>query len=233
MYYTIYETINKINGKKYIGKHITENLDDNYLGSGIYLKNSILKYGKENFEKTILFIFDNEKDMNCKEQELVNERLVADKNYYNISLGGEGGVTVLYEGHPLYKQTCDKLKKSQQERSKLTSENVKKLHLEKKVGMYGKKQTANQKRIVSEKLTGLKKKPESVLKQKESLMKTLQDPNYVHPNKGKKFDQERLDRMSLETKSRPKKVCPWCNKTLDGANYAKYHGDNCKYHSKK
>jgi len=118
MFYLIYETTNNINGKKYIGKHITSNINDEYLGSGIYLKKSIKKYGKENFSKKILYTFDNENDMLDKERELVNEELIENENYYNISLGGQGGVTVLYEGHPLYKQTCQKLSESHQKRKK-------------------------------------------------------------------------------------------------------------------
>ena len=62
-YYTIYETINKINGQNYIGKHITNNPYDDYLGSGKYLKRAIKKYGVENFEKKVLYIFDNKEDM--------------------------------------------------------------------------------------------------------------------------------------------------------------------------
>lgn len=213
MYYIIYETINKITGRKYIGKHITENINDNYLGSGIYLQKAIKKYGRENFQKKVLFVFENETDMNNKEKELVNEELINDTNYYNISLGGQGGITVLYKNHPDYQKTCEKIKKIQKQRSQEISENVKKLHLEKKVGMYGKKQSEKQKRLMSEKLKGVKKNPESVKKQIESLKKTLNDPNYVHPNKGRQ---------------KKTKLCSHCHRELDSANFARYHGDKCK-----
>lgn len=91
-YFTVYETINKINGKKYIGMHATNNLDDNYLGSGRLLLKAISKYGVHNFEKNILFVFDNFDEMAEKEREICNEEIVKDQNYYNLKTGGEGGV---------------------------------------------------------------------------------------------------------------------------------------------
>ena len=233
MYYTIYEITNKINNKKYIGKHITKNINDNYFGSGIAIKRALKKYGIKNFEKKILYILDNEAEMIAKEKELVNENIILDNNYYNISLGGKGGTTVLFKKHPLYKNYCEKIKKSQQLRSKEISETVKKLHEEKKVGMYGKKQTENQKKIVSDTQKGRKKSEEEIKKRKESYLKTVNAIDYVHPNKGKKFDLDRLLKMSIETKNRPKKTCSYCNKTLDGANYARYNGEKCKLHISK
>ena len=41
----VYETINKINGKRYIGKD--KHNDLNYLGSGRILQKAIKKYGKD------------------------------------------------------------------------------------------------------------------------------------------------------------------------------------------
>ena len=212
MYYLIYKTTNNINGKKYIGKHITENINDKYFGSGLYLINAIKKYGKENFTKEILFIFDNEEEMNKKERELVDKQLIDNDEYYNISLGGQGGVTVLYEDHPNYKEVCLKISNSHKKRSKEISDTVKNLHKQKKVGMYGKKQSE-----------------ESIKKQRDAIIKTLTAEGYILPNTGRKASSETLQRMSIALKNRPKKTCIHCNKTLDPGNYARYHDDRCKH----
>ena len=59
-FYTVYKTVNKTNRKYYIGKHITDDPYDGYLGSGKHLKRAIKKYGEESFQKFVLYIFDNE-----------------------------------------------------------------------------------------------------------------------------------------------------------------------------
>lgn len=91
MKYTIYKTTNTVNNKIYIGKHQTENINDSYLGSGVSLEMAVKKYGKESFVKEILYVFDNEEEMNSKEKELVTEEFIKRKDNYNKSLGGEGG----------------------------------------------------------------------------------------------------------------------------------------------
>ena len=95
MHYTIYKITNKINNKIYIGKHQTTDLNDGYMGSGKRLKISIRKYGIENFEKEILFCFDNESDMNDKESELVTEEFVKEDSNYNLCVGGHGGFSYI------------------------------------------------------------------------------------------------------------------------------------------
>jgi hypothetical protein len=91
VFFTIYKTTNKINGKYYHGKHQTEILDDGYLGSGRLLQRAIKKYGSENFVKEILFIYDNEQEMNDKEKELVE----IGNHTYNLCEGGKGGFSYI------------------------------------------------------------------------------------------------------------------------------------------
>lgn len=90
-YYLVYKTTNLVNGKIYIGKHETYNLDDGYLGSGILIQRAIEKYGKENFKREILCECSSREEMNAKEAELVNEEFLKRDDVYNLKQGGEGG----------------------------------------------------------------------------------------------------------------------------------------------
>ena len=87
MHYIIYKTTNKINGKFYIGKHQTQDLNDGYMGSGRLIKRAITKYGVENFHKEILEVHNSEEDMNEAEKRLV----VLSEDSYNLCEGGKGG----------------------------------------------------------------------------------------------------------------------------------------------
>lgn len=90
-YYLVYQTTNKVNEKIYIGVHRTYDVNDSYLGSGKLLSRAIRKYGKDNFDKDILFVCDNITDMYLKEIEIVNEEFVKREDTYNIRCGGLGG----------------------------------------------------------------------------------------------------------------------------------------------
>lgn len=90
MYYTIYKITNTVNNKFYIGKHQTDDLDDGYMGSGFVLKRAIEKYGLDKFVKEILYVFDNEEQMNNMEKEIVNEEFLLKEEVYNLQEGGHG-----------------------------------------------------------------------------------------------------------------------------------------------
>lgn len=88
MYYLIYKVINKNSGKIYIGKHKTKNINDGYMGSGTEIQFAISIEGKSNFEKEILFVFENEADMIAKEKELVTKEFILTENTYNKAVAG-------------------------------------------------------------------------------------------------------------------------------------------------
>ena len=91
--YIVYKTTNLINDKFYVGMHKT--LDstefDGYYGSGSVFKKALIKYGKENFVREILFEFDTLEEARLKELEIVSSDFCKEKTNYNISVGGTGG----------------------------------------------------------------------------------------------------------------------------------------------
>jgi hypothetical protein len=90
-HYTLYEITNILNGNIYVGMHVTNDLDDGYMGSSNILNRAIEKYGISNFKKEYIYIFDNKDDMIKAESELVNEEFISRFDTYNIKLVGSGG----------------------------------------------------------------------------------------------------------------------------------------------
>jgi len=90
-YHFIYKTTNLLNGCFYIGMHSTNNLNDNYLGSGKRLKRSINKHGKENFKFEVLEFYKDRSSLILRECEIVNDSLLCDPNCMNLRIGGSGG----------------------------------------------------------------------------------------------------------------------------------------------
>ena len=89
--YTVYKIINNLNQKIYIGVHKTDNPNDSYMGSGRAITEAIKKHGKENFEKQILLITENEEEAYTLERELTVD--FNSRDNYNMRLGGVGGFT--------------------------------------------------------------------------------------------------------------------------------------------
>ena len=91
MFFYLYQITNLVNNKIYIGVHTTKDMNDGYMGSGVNIQSAIKKYGINNFEKDILYTFDNADDMYAKERELVTEVFLLREDTYNLRIGGTGG----------------------------------------------------------------------------------------------------------------------------------------------
>lgn len=108
----IYITVNKINGKKYIGKKKSNKfLDNKYLGSGVLLQQAIKKYGRQNFTVHLIEACNDMDELILREMYWIKfYNAVESKMFYNLSYGNEG-----HAGRGTYKhsQQCkDKISKS-------------------------------------------------------------------------------------------------------------------------
>lgn len=84
--------ITRINSDKYyIGMHSTDNLDDEYFGSGTLLWKSINKYGKESHSKQILEFCNSREQLRIREKEIIGDLYRTDEHCMNMKAGGEGG----------------------------------------------------------------------------------------------------------------------------------------------
>lgn len=92
----IYKAENKINGMVYIGKTIRtlkyrkyRHLSDSSSNSNTYFHKAIRKYGKENFEWSILVETDSESKLNALEKFyiMIYRKMLG---VYNLTEGGEG-----------------------------------------------------------------------------------------------------------------------------------------------
>jgi len=86
--FTVYRTTCLANGKIYIGVHKTRDPNDAYLGSGSVLQSAILKHGRDQFTKEVLFIFETRSEAYAKEKELVTAAFAKRADTYNLMEGG-------------------------------------------------------------------------------------------------------------------------------------------------
>lgn len=87
-YHYVYKITNDIDDRYYIGKHSTNNLNDNYMGSGLLLRRLFKKYGIEHFKKEIIKMCESNDEAYKYEALLVTNETLKDKNCLNIQPGG-------------------------------------------------------------------------------------------------------------------------------------------------
>lgn len=159
-YYYVYKITNLVNGKIYIGKHSTTNLNDNYMGSGVVLHQAYQKYGLENFNKEVIQFYTSEEELNQGEIYWIARFNSTDPNVgYNRTFGGEGGglleetkrkISETKKGKPRSEETRRKL--SEVMKGKKLSEETKR-----KIGeaQKGKTLTVEHRRHLSEARKGI------------------------------------------------------------------------------
>jgi hypothetical protein len=159
-HHIIYKTTCLVTGRYYIGMHSTDDLNDNYLGSGVRLKRSINKYGQDQHVRVILEDLPSRDAAAAREKELITPELRADRNCMNCGAGGLGAV--------------DRPATSEETRRKMSIARKGKPHTPEwsaKIGAAhkGKKISpeAIQKRLVTLKERGYKPTEETIRKQRE------------------------------------------------------------------
>jgi len=189
----VYITTNLINGKRYIGDHSTNNLGDNYLGSGKALIRSIKKNGKEYFSREIIEIFETKQEAFDAQEKYIKKFNTLSPNGYNLSpTGGTEMGGILSE--ETKKKIAKTLSKSIKGR-KLTDYHKEQLSLAKKGKRFSLEHKKNLSNAAKKRLPSFKGKHHS----DESKIKIS------NASKGRKH--------SLETIAKFKKRIPW-NKGL-------------------
>lgn len=111
MFYTVYKVTNLVNGKIYVGLHVTKDLDDDYLGSGKQIQAAVKKYGRNNFKREYIKICETPEEMYNLEAEIVNEDFVKSPATYNMKTGGTGSWSHVNSNLAKYREARSKLRK--------------------------------------------------------------------------------------------------------------------------
>lgn len=164
--YTVYKITNLINEKYYIGVHKTTNINDDYMGSGVAIKNAIKKHGKENFQKEILFITENKDEAYALEKSLTID-FNTNQNY-NMKIGGVGGwcKQAAINGGLQTRNQSEAGKKSYEMKvgiHSLSSEDKKQVGKLGGIANKGKPKSEEQKAKISASLKGKKYKPRNIV----------------------------------------------------------------------
>jgi hypothetical protein len=227
---------NKVNGKIYIGKHQTKDLNDGYMGSGKLISVAIEKYGIENFEKEILFRFDNEADMNAKEKELVTSEFTKEDTNYNLCPGGYGGFGYLNS------QYWTKEKRSLSCGANGGFTNQKSLSTKSKEKIFqgqiagGHASVENLMKYNEEVSLGIRENGFKNKKHREETKKKIAEKNALN-QAGEKNSQYRKHRsidtkekIKLSLKNKPDIKCLYCSfQTKNIGILNRWHNENCRH----
>lgn len=225
----VYKVTNKINNRFYIGvnKVRSDNmLNEAYLGSGPLINKAIKKYGRSNFIKEIIEIFDAEEQAYTYEEKIVNPD---NPLSYNLKGGGFGGRG--FKMSNKQKRMVSKVhkgKKLTEENKQRVSQSLMKFHAENPNVAIQIGQKIHE-RYQNDPSLGLRmqKKMKDVYQDKE-LRKKIGSAVSAVANWAERPGY--IDKMSISRKASKRYKCTKCqsSKCFDGGNFSKH----CKlYHA--
>lgn len=219
--YKIYLITNTENAKKYVGitKFSLEERFSQHIKRGFILTEAIQKYGYQNFSIDLIEEVESAERAYELEKYYIQEYNTKVPNGYNLTDGGDG--IFGWEATEEYRKEC--------------SERVKKLHKEKKVGMYGKKHSDETKQKMSLAAKGklkpwlqgrkvsdeTRKKISEINKgrilSEETRKKISENHHNIsgenNPMFGKKHSPETIEKIKERAKNRPKRF--WINNGVE------------------
>lgn len=203
----VYKITNLKNGMWYIGSH--NGKKSNYLGSGLLLKKAVTKYGKDSFQKEILY--EGEDFRNQEEQILQRLNALSDPCSYNLKNEALGG------SFPGNLNGMFGKKLTPEQRFKCGSAFRGKKRPDHSIKMSG---AGNPMSGKTHQIHGLLKRAES------HKGKTFEE---IFGEADGKELKKKLSASQLGKKHSLKQaVCPHCGKLGSGPNMTRYHFSNCK-----
>ena len=178
------------------------------------LRNAITKYGKENFVKEILFVFNSDEEMNAKERELITEEFVNRSDTYNLGVGGEGGPHFKGKTHTV--ESRNKMGRPGKTMSVETRQKI---------------SDSNRRRTISDET---RRKISVAAKERCQLRKKIENPakttqQYIPTAEHKRKISDTLKSKGLVSANTTERtVCPYCKKDGQLLAMKRHHFKNCK-----
>lgn len=209
IYIYIYEIVNILNNKKYIGKtknflirknrHLYELSNNRH--HCLHLQRAWNKYGEENFIFNVLYSDLNEEEAKQKEEEMINQNY---ENLYNVSKKSGGGDLISY--HPNVNDIKSKISLGVKRRYE-ENPHIKQIYSEKFSGsgnpMYGKHHTQESKEKMSE--TRLRK-PQTYDDKRRKEISDLRNETYKNNPEIKEKISKSLKKIYDENPSLKEKI---------------------------
>ena len=230
MHHFVYLTTNLDNGKQYIGNHSTNNLNDSYLGSGIALKNSVRKNGKEKFQRKILEFFDNKEQAFNGQEKWINKYRSLYPNGYNISPVGGLGVPGSLSEESLERMRrnvskANKGKPSRRKGKKLSESHIKNIADNHFNPNKDKKLSESHKDLISKNHADVSGEKNGMFGRNHSC-ESNESNRILHLKEN--LPAGRIKKMSESAKTKPRVQCKYCDRYITTSMHTRWHGEKCK-----